>query len=151
MEHNYDEITEQLLEMPYWVIDMLPKQVPHESRGQFFAVEQYYLTGERHGRLCHQFADVVLGLNCYHDLMVNCGDDEWVKNPEPEALVVWLNKALQNGHLCALIDGGAALITASGGNTNISIYNPSHELLQLIGQLASAAGLHLWRPKEKLS
>lgn len=150
MEQNYDKITERLLETPYWVIDLLPRQVPLDCRGQFFAVERYYLTGERHERLCHQFADVVLGVNCYHDLTVN-RDDEWVKNPEPVVLVTWLTEALQHGHLCALIDDGASLITASGGDINIALYNPSPALLELVRQLATAAGLHLWQPpKTKL-
>ena len=148
MEHHYDIITERLLEAPYWVIDMLPEQVPQESRGQFFSVEQYCLTGERHERLCRQFADVVLGLNCYHDLTVNRGDDEWVKNPAPATLVAWLTEALQHGHLCALIDDGEALVTASGGDINITLYNPSPALLELVRQLATAAGLHLRQPQQ---
>ena len=148
MEHHYDIITERLLEAPYWVIDMLPEQVPQESRGQFFSVEQYCLTGERHERLCRQFADVVLGLNCYHDLTVNRGDDEWVKNPAPATLVAWLTEALQHGHLCALIDDGESLVTASGGDINITLYNPSPALLELVRQLATAAGLHLRQPQQ---
>ena len=147
MEHHYDIITERLLEAPYWVIDMLPEQVPQESRGQFFAVEQYCLTGEWHERLCRQFADVVLGLNCYHDLTVNRGDDEWVKNPAPATLAAWLTEALQHGHLCVLIDDGEALITASGGDINITLYNPSPALLELVRQLTTTASLHLWQPQ----
>ena len=146
MDMNFDEIAEQLLLQSYWVIDFLPKQVPQDSRGQFFAVEQYYLTGERHKRLCRQFAGVVLKLNCYHDLIVNCGDDEWVKNPEPATLVEWLTEAMQHGHMCALIDDGKALITAGGGDTHITLYNPSDDLLHLVGQLATASGLYLWQP-----
>ena len=146
MDRNFDEITEQLLLQPYWVIDFLPDQVPQDSRGRFFAVEQYFLTGARHERLCRQLADVVLKLNCYHDLTVNRGGDDWVRNPEPETLVEWLNTALHHGHLCALIDDGAALITASGGDTHLTLYNPSPDQLHLAGQLATAAGLHLWQP-----
>lgn len=145
MEQNYDEITERLLAAPYWVIDFLPMQVPQESHGQFFAVEQYYLAGERREHLCCQFADVVLGLSCYHDLTVNTGGDDWFKNPEPASLVAWLNESLFNGHLCALIDDGAALITASGGDTHITLYNPSPALLDLARQFAGAAGLFLWQ------
>ena len=59
MEKDYDEIVERLLEAPYWVIDFLPKQVPQDSAGQFFAVEQYYLQEPQHERLCRQFTDVV--------------------------------------------------------------------------------------------
>ena len=145
MERIFDERVERLLEAPYWVIDMLPRQVPQDGGGQYFAVERYYLEEPQHERLCRQFADVLLKLNCYHDLLV-CRDDEWVKNPEPAALVAWLTEALQHGHLCALIDDGSALITASGGDTHLTLYNPSPELLELARQLAAASGLFLWQP-----
>ena len=146
MEQDFDKMVERLLEAQYWVIDMLPMQVPQGSAGQFFAVEQYYLQEPQHGRLCRQFADVLLRLNCYHDLHVNHGD-EWVKNPAPATLVEWLTDALYHGHLCGLIDEGTALITASSGDTHLTLYNPTPALLELAGQLATAAGLFLWQPK----
>lgn len=145
MIHDFDEITERLLLAPCWVIDFLPAQVPNESRGQFFAVERYYLASER---LCRRFADVVLRLNCYHDLTVNCGGDVWVKNPEPAALVTWLHDALQNGHLCALLDDGDAMITASGGDTHLTLHNASDGLIEQVRQLATASGLYLWQPAQ---
>ena len=149
MDRNYDEITERLLQAPYWVIDFLPMQVPQESRGQFFAVEQHYLSGERRERLVRQFADMLLKLNCYHDLTVNRGGGgQWIKNPEPATLTSWLDGALQHGHLCALIDHGTALITASGGDTHLTLYNPSDSLIELVRQLATAAGLYLWQPPQ---
>jgi hypothetical protein len=58
-----------------------------------------------------------------------------------------MSDALRHGHLCALIDDGEALITASGGDTNITLYNPSPDLLRLAQQLASATGLFLWQPQ----
>ena len=143
---NNSELVENLLERPYWVIDFLPMQVPEDSRGQFFAIEQYYLTGQRHECLCRKFADVLLKLNCYHDLTVNHGGEDWLRNPDPEALVAWLDEALQHGHLCALIDDGDALVTASGGDTNLTLYNPSPDLLQLVQTLTTASGLNLWQP-----
>ena len=143
---NYNELVENLLERPYWVIDFLPMQVPQEARGQFFAIEQYYLTEPQHERLCRQFADALLKLNCYHDLTVNHGGEDWLRNPDPEALVAWLDEALQHGHLCALIDDGDALVTASGGDTNLTLYNPSPDLLQLVQSLTTASGLNLWQP-----
>ena len=148
MENDYNENVERLLEAPYWVIDFLPMQVPQDSAGQFFAVEQYYLQEPQHERLCCQLADVLLKLNCYHDLMVS-HDDAWFSNPGPAMLVEWLTVALRRGHLCALIDDGASLITASSGNICMTLYNPSPGLLQLVQQLAAAAGLFLWQPKGK--
>ena len=34
---------EQLLQSPYYIIDILPMQVPKNSPGQYFAIERYYL------------------------------------------------------------------------------------------------------------
>ena len=147
MKMDFNEIVEQLLETPCWVIDLLPMQVPEGSRDQFFDVESYYLQEPRHELLCRRFADVLLKLNCYHNLLLNRNaGGEWVKNPEPATTARWLMECMHNGHLCALIDDGDALITASGGDTHLTLYNPSEDLLQLVSQLASAAGLFVWKP-----
>lgn len=147
METNFDTRVEHLLEAPCWVLDLLPWRVQQDSGGQFFAVEKYYLEEPQHGHLCRRFADVVLKLNCYYDLLVNRSpSDEWVKNPEPATLVAWLTESLQHGHLCILIEDEGTLITASGGDLYLTLYNPSQRLLQLVGQLATASGLFLWQP-----
>jgi hypothetical protein len=38
---------EELLQCPYWIIDILPSQVPENSPGQYFTVEKYFLQGDR--------------------------------------------------------------------------------------------------------
>ena len=43
---------EELLEKPYWIVDILPEQVKQDSPGQYFAVEKYFLTGSRKNRRC---------------------------------------------------------------------------------------------------
>lgn len=146
MEQDSDKIVERLLEAPYWVIDFLPMQVPQDSTGQFFTVEQYYLQEPQHERLCRRFVDVLLKLNCYYDLLVSRNDgDEWLY-PDPRMLEKWLMESMNNGHMCVLINDGEALITASGGDTNLTLYNPSPTLLELVRQLATAAGLFIWQP-----
>ena len=151
MEKDYNSEVERLLEAPHWVIDMLPQQVPPDSPGQFFAVEKYYLSDycnmPPQVPLRRQFGDVLLKLNCYHDFVVNYApDDKWVKNPEPAQLYSWLTKSLGHAHLCVLVDDEDALITASSGDCCLTLYNPTEGLLKLVGQLATAAGLFLWRP-----
>ena len=37
------DVIEAALEEQYWIIDILPKQVPRFRPGQYGAVEQYYL------------------------------------------------------------------------------------------------------------
>ena len=43
MEKTIDE----LLQAPYWIVDILPEQVPADGPGQYFAVERYFLRKDR--------------------------------------------------------------------------------------------------------
>ena len=74
---------EELLQMPCWVVDFLPRQVPANSAGQYFAVEKYYLEKERMAVIKQKHIDLVLKLNCYCDIYL---DDEAEKNPAPERI-----------------------------------------------------------------
>lgn len=123
---------------------MLPWQVPENSRGQFFAVEKYYFQ-EQHEHRCRQFADVLLKLNCYHDMLVNHDGDEWVTNPKPEDLVQWLSEGMKRGHLYVLLDDGDGLITLFGGDSYMALSSPTDEILELVTKLAAAAGLFVWQ------
>ena len=38
---------EELLHSPYWIVDILPAQVPKDSPGQYFAIERYFLQEKR--------------------------------------------------------------------------------------------------------
>ncbi|MBQ6166766.1 MAG: hypothetical protein IJK41_04955 [Muribaculaceae bacterium] len=149
METNFDNTVERLLDAPCWVVDVLPRRVPKSEAGRFFAVEQYFLLEPRHKHLCWQFSDVLLKLNCYYDMLVKRSSvKEWVKNPSPAMLVAWLAECLHHEHLCILVDDGDTLITVSGGDTHITLYNPSNDLLGLVQQLVTASGLFLWKPEE---
>ncbi len=71
---------EELLEKPYWIIDILPKQVPKDSPGQYFAVEDFFLKEEL-SEIKKKHINVVLKLNCYMDITI---DDDM--NPSPEQI-----------------------------------------------------------------
>ena len=65
---------EELLQCPYWIIDILPSQVPEDSPGQFFSVEEYFLQGDRIEEIKQKHIDLILKLNCYRD--ISTGDEE---------------------------------------------------------------------------
>lgn len=150
MVKDNDKTVERLLQQPYWVIDMLPKQVPQDSKGQFFVVEQYYLEGPRHERLCQQFADVLLKLNCYYDLVFSYDAEHWQRNPEPEKIVQMVNACLSEEptEMClyVMLAKDSMLLTLQRDTTHMTLYNPADELLQLLCQLASVVGLFVWPP-----
>ena len=136
---------DELLEQPCWVVDLLPEQVPVDSPGQFFAVEEYYLKQPQMAVLHRKFAEILLKLNCYYDFEVCEPETEkWQKNPPPEALFSWI--ADNEKDLCVLLPAENALITANRDDLYMTVYAPSEELLQLLRSLTTASGLFLWQP-----
>ena len=135
---------ESLLEKPYWVIDVLPKQVPAGGAGQFFAVEQHWLAEPQRLELQRRKLAVLLKLNCYYDLRVSADACEtWEENPGPEQL----RKALES-YLYVLLPAEEALVTADPGDIYMTLYNASEDLRALAGQLAASEGLFVWQPPQ---
>lgn len=139
---------EELLEQPYYVMDILPRQVPADSGGQYFKVEEYYLKDI--GRLSRQYADVLLKLNCYYDLAFSHDAEHWQKNLEPEKIVRMVKASLSEesteSFLYVMLTDVPMLLTLQQDITYMTLYNPSDELLHLLGQLASSEGLFVWSP-----
>jgi hypothetical protein len=69
---------EELLQAPYWIIGILPMQVPKDSPGQYFVVEDYFLK-EQLAEIKRKHINVILKLNCYMDISI-----EEESNPAPE-------------------------------------------------------------------
>ena len=133
-------------EKDYWVVDFLPKQVPENTGGRFFPVEDYYLEPSRYAFLRERFCEVLLKLYCYYDLRLFIGDDtEGIFNPEPN-MFADLVKDNQD-HLCILVGTSETLITLSRDDTCMTVYAPSEDLLELIRALAGAVGLFVWKPQ----
>ena len=136
---------EELLEKPYWVIDILPKQVPAESPGRFFDVERYLLEHPQVDALKARKLSVMLKLHCYYDLQISTDVCEtWAENPSPEVL-----RAALDSYLYVLLPGEQALITVDPGDINMTLYNASEDLLALVRQLAAAEGLFVWQPPQE--
>ena len=149
-ETNWAEVLEQierLLERPYWVVDLLPMQVPAHGAGQFFAVEQLLITGPRGESLRRALADVLLRLYCYFDFAVVLDEDEsGLVNPDPKILDGLVRDGKRS--LSIVLVGEDALIQVTPQSTCMTVYDPSPDLLKMLEKLAVAAGLFLWQPGE---
>ena len=130
------DIIEECLKKPYWIVDILPKQVPERSPGQYGAVEQYYL---KDAALRQKQLNLLLKLNCYYDLIIHF-DGGQIRNPEPELMKTVVGKE----YLDILI--GGALIVIDHTDTYMTVFGADGELLDLIIQLAAAEGLFVWQP-----
>ncbi len=160
-------------EKPYWIVDILPAQVPADSPGQYPAAEQYYLREPQITNIRRKYADLLIKLNCYYDVQVSCsdqldGEDSWVNNPEPEdlarllqALKPFANPAVRQqrkhapglpagrvGRACILVEKEHTLAVLNADDTYMTVYNPSAGLLEMLRRLAGAEGLFVWKPRK---
>ena len=128
---------EELLQCPYWIIDILPSQVPEDSPGQYFAVEKYFLQADRIEEIKQKHIHLILKLNCYRDISIS---DETVINPLPEHIADEMKKR----DLYMMI--GESMILSEPDDTHLTVFNPDPQLLELIRQIASGEGLFVWKP-----
>ena len=131
------------LEKSYWLIDILPKQVPANSRGQYFGIERYWLLEPQFSRICRKFASLLMKLNCYYEVSVTDASGTGSVSLQPESLEKMLTS---DGAIYMAMDSENAMIGFNGDDHYMTLYNPSNELLELISQLASSEGLFVWKP-----
>ena len=128
---------EERLTKPYWIIDVLPMQVPKDSPGQYFAVEKYLLENQLPDiKLRH--LNVILKLNCYYDVMI-----DGVVNPPPEKLA----EIIRAGYVFIMIED--AMILSESDDTHMTVFNPDEQLLALLKPIALSEGLLVWQPPQE--
>ena len=130
------------LEKPYWLIDILPKQVPANSRGQYFKMEKYWLQQPQFGMIRRKFASLLMKLNCYYEVSVADASGAASVGLQPESL----EKMLTGGDIVYMVmDSENGMLGFSGDDHYMTLYNPSAELLELVSLLASSEGLFVWK------
>lgn len=128
---------EQLLQTPYYIIDILPVQVPKDSPGQYFAVEKYYLQNKRIKEIKRRHINLVLKLNCYRDISI---DDENMINPAPKQVA----REMRKRYLYIMI--GESMLLSEPDDTHMTLFNPDPQLLELTKIIAAGEGLYVWKP-----
>ena len=131
---------------PFWIIDILPKQVPADSPGRYFTVEKYFLA--HLDDLCRKFARVLIKLNCYRDLLLSTDEEQWTDAFSPEDLQSFFQASVDNhSPLFIRIAPSDALLTFTGDDHYLTLYSPDEELLSILFPLTASEGLFLWTPE----
>ena len=147
---RYDDLMGELLEGPYWIVDILPGQVSADAAGQYSAVERYFLQRSRIVSLRRKYAELLLRLNCYVDMAVSFDScASWETNPDPEAFAERVAGLSGNDFLRAVFPRQNAMIDYDHNDTYLTVYDPGAALLDKVRALAAAEGLFVWSPPQK--
>lgn len=131
MEKSVDE----LLQKPYWIIDVLPEQVPVDSPGQFFEIERFFLEKNNLTSIKQKHINVLLKLNCYYQISI---DGE--VNPSPERIV---DAVTERSPQIMVAD---AMIASEPDDLCMTVYNPDEKLIKIITAISLGEGLFVWKP-----
>ena len=147
---RFDEMMGALLEGPYWIVDILPEQVPANAAGQYFAVERYFLQRSRIVPLRRKYAEILLRLNCYVDMAVSFNSCmTWETNPDPETFAERVAGLSGNEFLRVVFAEQNAMIDYDHNDTYLTVYDPGAALLDKLRALAAAEGLFVWRAPQE--
>lgn len=140
-----DVLVESLLKEVCYVIDFLPKRVPERYMERYLEVEEYFLQGTEYDRIFEGFVRIIMKLRCYHAFEVFC--EQWYEDISASKLAELLKQVLmsKDRFINILSEEEKMLITVSGSDLHISIYNPSLEAIANLSVLTTAEGLFLRR------
>ena len=146
---EYDRIIEHLIDGPYWVADILPKRVPAGKPDRYFDVEKYFLQKDRIREIYRRYAEILIRLNCYYSMAVSfdCGES-WEEDPEPAVFVQKVLEAPQTAQLRVLFAAQNAMIDLDVGYTDLAVYDPDSNILDLLRPMLLAEGFFLWLGEE---
>lgn len=129
---------DELLQKPYWIIDIFPEQVPADTPGQFFTVEKYFLAAEQLADIKRKHINLVIKLNCYRRISIN---EEKEYNPSPERIA----EEMRSKYVYLMLDD--SMILSEPDDTHMTVFNPDEETLDMIRILAAGEGLYVWQPE----
>ena len=124
---------DEIMDKPYWIIDILPGQVLENSPGQYFRIEKYWMENQM-AEIRQKKFSLILKLNCYMQISI---DDEI--NPSPEKI---RNRIKETGVSVRI---GDAMIVSEKDDTYMTLFNPDKPLLAMIRKIASGEGLFVWK------
>lgn len=138
--NNYDSI-EKMLEMPCYLIDILPKKLQLIMAAGIFPIDKYWRKHKNLKIFAAKITNILLKLNCYYDFDIG-RKDKWKKNPIPAKLAKSINKYILDHKGCIYIFVGTqkTMILINGGDSYISVYNPDEKMKDIIIQLAKSEG-----------
>ena len=147
---NRMERIDQLIGMPYYMIDLLPYRVQKKNREQFLAVEEYFRKEKQLKKFCGKIVSILLKLNCCYNFEMSFGS-EWKKNPKPEKLAKAVEKCImgRKDYIHIFAGGKDTLLFINGDDLYLSIYNPDKKMQKMLNRLAKAEGL-FFRSEETL-
>ena len=139
---RYNDLIAELLEEPYFLIDVFPVRAPENDDGRCFSVSKYFLSPDRLRVVREKFASVILRMNFYYKTAVSFDSCEtWETNPDPFAFVRRLKDLSPGSFLRILFPEQKCMIDVEPSYTYMTYSGRSPDVESLLRTLAASEGL----------
>ena len=141
-----DIAVERLLEDDYWIIDILPSQIPIEKQAEYRALTDEYYESGKIAQLHQRYADILTMINSRFETAMLCmPEDEWTISPDDVAVKDAVIHHTERGCVDLLLPEEETLISLQAEDLYITVYHPTEEILSLLRQAVSESGFYIWQ------
>ena len=141
-----DITVERLLEDDYWIIDILPSQIPIEKQAEYRALTDEYYESGKIAQLHRRYADILTMINSrFKTAMLCMPEDEWTISPDDVAVKDAVIHHTERGCVDLLLPEEETLISLQAEDLYITVYHPTEEILSLLRQAVSESGFYIWQ------
>ncbi len=141
-----DITVERLLEDDYWIIDILPYQIPIEKQAEYRALTDEYYESGKIAQLHQRYADILTMINSrFKTAMLCMPEDEWTISPDDVAVKDAVIHHTERGCVDLLLPEEETLISLQAEDLYITVYHPTEEILSLLRQAVSESGFYIWQ------
>ena len=141
-----DITVERLLEDDYWIIDILPSQIPVGKQAEYRALTDEYFESGKVAELHRRYADILTMINGrFKTAMLCMPEDEWTISPCDIAVKDVVIHHTERGCVDLLLPEEETLISLQSEDLYITVYHPTEEILSLLRQAVSKQGFYIWQ------
>ena len=141
-----DITVERLLEDDYWIIDILPSQIPIEKQAEYRALTDEYFESGKVAQLHRRYADILTMINSrFKTAMLCMPEDEWTISPHNNDVKDAVMHHTERGCVDLLLPEEETLISLQAEDLYITVYHPTEEILSLLRQAVSESGFYIWQ------
>lgn len=141
-----DITVERLLEDDYWIIDILPSQIPIEKQAEYRALTDEYFESGKIAELHRRYAEILTMINSrYNTAMLCMPEDEWTISPHNNDVKDAVIHHTERGCVDLLLTEEETLISLQAEDLYITVYHPTEEILSLLRQAVSESGFYIWQ------
>uniref|UniRef100_UPI003864367C DUF4298 domain-containing protein n=1 Tax=Ruminococcus sp. TaxID=41978 RepID=UPI003864367C len=141
-----DITVERLLEDDYWIIDILPSQIPIEKQAEYRALTDEYFESGKVAQLHRRYADILTMINSrFKTAMLCMPEDEWTISPDDVAVKDAVIHHTERGCVDLLLPEEETLISLQAEDLYITVFHPTEEILSLLRQAVSESGFYIWQ------